>query len=100
PPCVACVRCTMTSGRLQLAFLTCSRWPESKIIRSGVSPIHQLGGSTFVTAGATGFADCSAGRAEYCANRATTQKPKIVVQRKWQRIIRNKNNEKPGRIDS
>src|SRR5215468_4571487 len=62
PPCVASVRPTTTSGKLHATFVACSPRPERRTIRSGVSPTHQLGGSTFLTAGAFG-ADSACGAA-------------------------------------
>src|SRR5215467_2898067 len=49
----------MTSGRLQVSFVACKSWPESKSMTSGVRLSHQFGGSTFVTCGALAFGSCA-----------------------------------------
>src|ERR1700737_3357033 len=57
PPPVDCVRSTSRLERLHSTFVASRPRPESSTITSGVSPIHQLGGSTFTTAGELSEAD-------------------------------------------
>src|SRR4029077_17831151 len=58
---------TLTVGRLQSAWVASKCLPESSTITSGVSPTHQLGGSTLLTEGASGLGAVSWASSEVCA---------------------------------
>src|SRR5713226_4267309 len=76
PPAVDCVRETWSAGKLHATCVASRSCPDSRSITSGVSPTHQLGGSTFVTAGPASLSVCRGLASEAALLQASTAKHK------------------------
>src|ERR1700730_6778213 len=59
PPALACARSTSKLPRLHSTVVASSPRPEISNITSGVRPVHQFGGSTFVTMGELSVSDAA-----------------------------------------
>jgi hypothetical protein len=71
---------------LQPTWVAWSPWPESRTIKSGVTPTHQFGGSTFVTTGAAVAAvDCGEPLLRGAAKKNTATKS-VEARRKFDLI--------------
>src|SRR5207253_10769231 len=76
-------------GRLTSTWVAARPSPQSSTITSGVSPTHQFGGSTFVTAGAVSLAVC-------CGRARSAEPPQAyaTTDRKEKKARRNRSAAK------